>query len=457
MPPTMLPTSAYEALGLPSDEVRVLTGPNPSAPTATSAASPNVLQAQPAAAGPLGPNESNITLYAELLLHIRTIALFASLHSLHTRETKAKLSADGSSITVTHEGESATTRLPIKVKGSGDAALSLPAKPPSKELTLRLEIGENEGSNFFGAVQAEERKVNIVPWDGSSLNSKRNLEIRCRLCENPVVPCGKIREWRDLPSENWAEMMDFWHCHKPDEHHLHDHTHEETMGKKGYAAGNRLTAVNGVGFIDLVSFLLKEQDCIGIELSTKADSSELESLCCKECRHILGTPDEPADGWRIWKWSIGIKDTVSPSTPSMSTFTVRKWISARFLYLIENTGLRKFHVHPDTPSSPSSSASTPMQGLLLWVFTPDLIFSSSRGRRDPTRAMKVFYQEKNWMSSKDGAQESSSVEEVAFPREFFEELRRGLREGGSLLPVGARWFQGWKVGLLERFDVGEGA
>jgi hypothetical protein len=60
-------------------------------------------------------------------------------------------------------------------------------------------------------------------------------------------------------------MMDFWHCHKPDEHHLHDHTHE-VGGQKGYAAGNRLKAASGVGFVDLTGFLVKEQDWEGAKV-----------------------------------------------------------------------------------------------------------------------------------------------------------------------------------------------
>jgi hypothetical protein len=93
------------------------------------------------------------------------------------------------------------------------------------------------------------------------------VELTCKSCEGVIVSKGKIRQWKDLPNENWAEMMDFWHCHKPDEHHLHDHSHDEVVGQKGYAAGNRLQAVDGVGFVDLASFLLAEQDCDGAQVS----------------------------------------------------------------------------------------------------------------------------------------------------------------------------------------------
>jgi hypothetical protein len=262
-----LPASAYDALELPESTVKLLTTPKPAA--ASAIASPNVLESTQTSEQSLAPNESSVILYAELLLNIRTVTLFASLRTAHTRETKAKLSTDGYEIIVRHESEEARIRLPIQVQGGGDAALQLPAQPPSKELTLRLQIEEKEGTNLLGALQSEERKANIVPWDGAMLNRMDNVEIRCNNCQEKVVSAGNITEWRDLPNENWAEMMDFWHCHKPDESHLHDHTHDAVVGSKGYAAGNRLRAADGIGFVDLASFLLEKQNCDGIEVGTR--------------------------------------------------------------------------------------------------------------------------------------------------------------------------------------------
>ena len=265
MPPSTstLPASAYEALGLSEEVVRIATTPRP---IPTPIASPNLLQDAPEPEQRLAMNESSITLYAELLLHIRTVTLFASLRTVHNRETKARLASNGCAITVTHEGVSATIRLPIQVEGGGDASLSLPASPPSKDLTLRLQIEEKEGSNMLGTLLSEERKSNIVPWTGTSLGDTEKVTVYCKCCQQVILPAGMTREWRDLPNENWAEMMDFWHCHKPDEHHLHDHAQKDAIGKKGYSAGNRLQATEGVGFVDLASFLLKAGDCQGIEV-----------------------------------------------------------------------------------------------------------------------------------------------------------------------------------------------
>jgi hypothetical protein len=221
-------------------------------------------------------------MYAELLLHVRTITLFASLRSHHSHETTAKLSTDGTCITVTHEGRTASIRMPFEVKGGGDAEMTLPSEPPNKDITMRLQLEELEDSDVLGTLQSEERKVNVVPWDGAWLDKQSDVELQCKSCRGIVVPADKITQWRDLPNENWAEMMDFWHCHKPDEHHLHDHTHENAIDGKGYAAGNRLKATKGLGFVDLTSFLLDEGDCEGAQvrrLSSRITYPDLSQVC----------------------------------------------------------------------------------------------------------------------------------------------------------------------------------
>jgi hypothetical protein len=276
----LLPESAYEALGLDAATIKVLMNPKPpDAPP--DIAAPNLLHSDEASARPLDPNDTSITLYAELLLHIRTITLFASLRTHHSYGTKAKLSSDGTCITVAHEGRSASIRMPFNVKGKGEAELELPSQPHSKEITMRLQLEELEDSDVLGALQSEERKANVVPWDGASLDKQTDVEVRCKSCDGVIVPEDKVAQWRDLPNENWAEMMDFWHCHKPDEHHLHDRTHEEAVGAKGYAAGNRLEAAAGIGFVDLTSFLLHEQDCQGAQVRRLRSLLPVCSFC--EC------------------------------------------------------------------------------------------------------------------------------------------------------------------------------
>jgi len=183
------------------------------------------------------------------------------------------------------------------------------------------------------------------------------------------------------------------------------------------------------------------------------ESTQERFIVCKQCNATLGTPDDASDGWRIWKWNVDIRSSSLPQTSS-PMYSIQKWITARLLYLMENTGLRKFHIHPTTPTIHTASVPS-ASSLLVWVFTPDLLFSSSLpspGRLDPTRSMKVFYQPQTWQPLKPGEPESASVEDVEFPEELFLELRNALHESQKVLPPTARSFQGWEVGLLERFD-----
>jgi hypothetical protein len=150
--------------------------------------------------------------------------------------------------------------------------------------------------------------------------------------------------------------------------------------------------------------------------------------------------------------------TDSSVSSQHANFTPQKWISARLLYLVENSGVRKFHIRPVSLATPATNAGSPcpVSSLLVWVFTPDLMYSSSvpsPGRQDPTRSVKIFYKRQTWRPLQPGEPESASVDDVEFPVQLFGELERGLEESQQMLPPTARSFQGWNVGLLERFDV----
>lgn len=171
---------------------------------------------------------------------------------------------------------------------------------------------------------------------------------------------------------------------------------------------------------------------------------------------MLGKQDASADGWRIWKWCLSISSGQTAS-PWYSTYSVEKWISARLLYLIDNVGVRKFHIHPPL-SPPTSTSASSIRSILVWVFTPDLMFSSSitrPHRSDPTRAIKCFFKKQTWAPLQPGEPESATIEDVEFPKELYDELEKSLDRSQDVLPATARRFQEWDVGLLERFDVGE--
>lgn len=198
-------------------------------------------------------NSTNpILVYAERLSNIRQISISCSLHTPATLETKASITPNGQILTVNHDGVKASVRLPGPVLSTQQINPVWPVG--AKDLSWRLPLAP------AGSASQEEHDV---PWSANDLQPES--PIVCRQCQATVVDTGLIKVWKDLPSENWAEMMEFWHCHKPD----HGHAHDESLASRGYGANSRISAQSGVGFVDLTSFLLAETD---ISASTVSSS-----------------------------------------------------------------------------------------------------------------------------------------------------------------------------------------
>ncbi|KAE9976655.1 hypothetical protein BLS_001938 [Venturia inaequalis] len=365
-----------------------------------------------------------IELYAELLTNIRTVSFVASLRSESNRETKAELSADGQTITINHDGDSASMHLPTQMTGGGSASLTLPARP-SKDLTLRLKVEEKE-AGFLKFVDGSAE--NVVPWPASELSDG----LECQACGTPLLQPDRIHEWRDLPNENWAEMMDFWHCHKPHEHG--GHKDDDASHSKGYSASSKLQAISSVGFVGLSYFIFSKDDCRNIK-----------------CGNELGAADDSVSGLKIYKWGVQLR---KDNLPSARSFSSQKWISSLLLSSSENTGVRRFVVEPSLPIYNMLPPS-----ILLWLFTPDLSFSSSyqscsdpTSRKDPTRAIKSYH--KPLSNPSDFLNKNStSHEHLLFPPGLYKSLVESLETSQLLLPAAARKFQDWNVGILERFDA----
>lgn len=72
------------------------------------------------------------------------------------------------------------------------------------------------------------------------------------------------------------------------------------------------------------------------------------------------------------------------------------------------------------------------------------------------QAMKVFYQEKKdvdqLLAPEIGQPSPLSVEELELPSMIFQALSDALHRSSQMLPISARKFNEWQVGLLSRFS-----
>ncbi|KAF2773311.1 hypothetical protein EJ03DRAFT_258999, partial [Teratosphaeria nubilosa] len=195
-------------------------------------------------------------LYIEYLQNIRTISIQASLATVSNKATKATLSADGSRLELSHEGETASIQLPIQIPGGhNEATLNLPAAP-KKDLSFRLNVQEKPDADSYLLANGHNltKNENIIPWTATDLTSPS--EICCASCKAVLITRGAITKWKDLPSESWAEMMEFWHCHKP----------EVTDGQaggdaRGIGVNSKLAIERGVGLVGPLDLIFDAEDC----------------------------------------------------------------------------------------------------------------------------------------------------------------------------------------------------
>lgn len=197
---------------------------------------------------------SAVNLYAEFLLNIRQVTIFATLQNDRNDESKAYITSDKKSISVTHDGKRGKIIFPSGI--SGKATVHFPLSK-GKFVSLRLEIVEDDKPSLGVDMEV----ANDSPWPACVLGSE--TKIACRSCQGLLVH-PITRTWKDLPRSNWAEMMDFWHCHKPEV----VPAAETDTSKKGYNAFNRPVLRQGQAFVDTCHLLVPESECSGLKVST---------------------------------------------------------------------------------------------------------------------------------------------------------------------------------------------
>ena len=233
----------------------------------------------------------SLYLHAELLPNIRQITLYISLpqsSALDGVRPEIQLSESRKAVTLTltepYSHVTETIKLPARVSDASRRTLKTNAAPIttslSRDYSFRMQIDADDDA----LTPRDDPVDSYVPWTAADMSP--STRIRCRACGIPFLKASssdKTSEkdandttgwiWKDLPSGNWAEMMDFWHCHKPDPHEDDPEAEasaalrieEANAQVKGYGASSRVEATPGVVLIDVATFLIAESDCVGLK------------------------------------------------------------------------------------------------------------------------------------------------------------------------------------------------
>ncbi|KAL4755480.1 hypothetical protein BDW72DRAFT_163878 [Aspergillus terricola var. indicus] len=425
----------------------------------------------------------SLILHAEYLPNIRQVSLQISATGALYAHPKISLSESRRAVTVSltlrepQEIFLETIKLPVKVTEGSMRLMSNATRSAGqgkgtntgteREFSYRMQVDDSE---FVVRDAVEEHMDSFVPWSAGDMLPSSKL--RCAKCEqviidkpiNTVAPAQSDENttshdgwlWKDLPSGNWAEMMDFWHCHKPDPREGQDAdgsaeqtTEDENSKVKGYGASNQVVAIPGTVLVDVATFLVAAIECKGLKKATEQSINvplSEQELLCENCGTLIGVEDMVARGWRLFKASLAAEGRLEEG--SLEAHPTELVVAAQLLELIERQSARRFIVHCGKKD-----------GILIWVFNPDMRYSNSSSQHSITsqRAMKVFFQPtadvEAILHPEPGKTSSLSLEELRLPLGTYASLITALEASNAMLPPSARFFQGsWRAGILHRFE-----
>ncbi|KAL2212372.1 ubiquitin-conjugating enzyme E2C-binding protein [Sarocladium strictum] len=397
-----------------------------------------------------------IAIYAELLSNLRQLSVVASLPSHSDGTTSASLSSDGLRLTVSHQGQTQEIKLPERPIAS---ALQVPeARSTEVSWRLRLPPLDQPPPRFTLEDQP-------LPWNARDI--QRGSAVTCRACKASLINAGRIAEWKDLPSDNWAEMMEFWHCHKPVDHN-NPSEGAEADGKttnKGYGANNVISAQQGIGLIDVTSFVLSTDDCSAVLYSTSSpeeesngpDTGTLDTgatrflhAYCKSCAVEVGVFNVATEAVSLFKWSISCATIRPGPLPDIT-----ECLAATLMATISRSGSAKSIIAPHLIGR--AGKTTGSRSLYIWVLNPNVVYAASKSARDHHgSAMKLLFRS---VPVEEGNEivdaMNSDVQELTLPEAAIEAVAQELEASNSLLPSREQLFQGWRVGLLHRWRLND--
>ncbi|KAI0187316.1 ubiquitin-conjugating enzyme E2-binding protein [Xylaria flabelliformis] len=388
-----------------------------------------------------------ILIYAELLSNIRQVSVGCTLPTSASAVTRATVAADGRTLTVAHDGSNETIQLPESVVPIPQ--LPIRASGGGTSLSWRLPLAAAPATGRALPTATEES----APWSATDLEP--GSTVVCRTCKSTIVDASTLKVWKDLPSENWAEMMEFWHCHKP-HGHGRDNDEEEHLTSRGYGASSRIAAQPGIGFVDLTSFLLADSDLARCSIADSAGINNLgdetkatNALHCTSCKTNVGVQNhQDLSSISLFKWQVLVQQQ-NHASPELPPPSLAQCVSAMLLATMARSGCSKSILLP-IKAQPSLEGANQLQDLLnIWVFNANITYSSTEAPTSPTTAIKVFYRTVNQKAA-DKMLDSitSDVQDISLPSEAITAIFGLLNKSNDFIPQSDRKFQEWTVGLL---------
>ena len=213
--------------------------------------------------------------------------------------------------------------------------------------------------------------------------------------------------------------------------------------------------------VDLPSFQSNgstEDSGQGAPDSDAVRSTEKTLASCSACNTLIGISNDTASSVSLFKWRVSIDQQGTGShvfEPSLA-----QCVSAILVATVARSGCSKSILLPIETTQTNSAKNIPTSDsdvqneylLNIWVFNPNITFSSTEEVRSAFSAIKVLYrlvtrQEANKMMDSM----TSDVQDISLPADAIKGITSILATSNSLLPESDRHFKEWTVGLIEKW------
>ncbi|KAI0631343.1 HECT-like ubiquitin-conjugating enzyme-binding-domain-containing protein [Trametes polyzona] len=344
------------------------------------------------------------------------------------------------------------SRLLLKCGASTSPLLSLPApvSPGVKDVKvmgqfheIKLPVSASPPSPTDGAPAL---------LDATQLTSASPTSFVCASCSLPIVQGARVHEYRDLPSEHWAELVDAWMCHS--DQRLHDHVQKHS--REGFWPREGQALVGGSYVLFEESAIVQSNLWPTSEEDHKPDDGWRRTRCIcgaivGRCQERPSSPDVPPSMvYRFAKYAVRPQSTNSePSRLPVSAFIaedMNEFVHAHATY--------RFVIFDEEEERPR---------ILVWLFKPSMRLSYTvptqyvLPKSGSIRAAKVLYKILDTAAAYSDLPSLlkrypgfPQAEHLYYPRGICRRIGASLKESNSAYPENMRTMTGLDVGWLQR-------
>ncbi|KAH9941869.1 HECT-like ubiquitin-conjugating enzyme-binding-domain-containing protein [Epithele typhae] len=347
------------------------------------------------------------------------------------------------------------SRLLLKCGASTSPLLALPAAVPPGVKDVKVVGQYYEVKLTVNAAASSLLPLDAPPalLDATELSASHPSSFVCASCSLPLVRCAGLREYRDLPSEHWAELVDAWMCHADQKLHEHVKTHSV----QGFWPREGEALVGG-------SYVLFEENAVvgsnlwheeSAEKQPDDDWRRTRCLCgaiigrCQQ-RPFVSESEKAPMVYRFAKYAVRPMNANSgPSRSPLSAFIaedMNEFVHAHATY--------RFVFFDEEEERPR---------ILMWLFKPAMRLAYSVPKQyvipksGSIRAAKVLYKILDTVSTYSDLNSVLTrypgfpqAEHLFYPRGICRRLGALLKESTTAYPENMRTMTGLDVGWLQR-------